>query len=72
MIDMESDKIDVALEEGKAEAPSPAPESGKKSPMRSVSFKARRSVQWQGINFKVGDKDILKDCWGAVSISLYI
>lgn len=29
--------------------------------------KQAREIRWTGVNYKVGDKSILTDCWGDVS-----
>ncbi|RYH29729.1 hypothetical protein EON65_07520 [archaeon] len=39
--------------------------------IRDASVKTRlklsREIKWSGVNFRVGDKKILSDCWGQVN-----
>lgn len=34
-------------------------------------LKLSREIKWSGVNFSVGEKKILSDCWGQVKLALH-
>lgn len=64
--------VDRDLETVQAEELSPSMSPAKRGlSMKETSLKTRnkqsREIKWSGVNYKVGDKKILTDCWGDVS-----
>lgn len=39
-----------------------------KSQVTSFKMKPKQDIAWRNVNFKVKDKNILKECWGTVRL----
>ncbi len=65
-IELAAPNVTLGSSNGFSEMLDELPSAGPSSPTKRLSF-SQRNITWNKVNFNVGDKSILSNCWGKVS-----